>query len=333
VENSTGGPEFRHNAISGEWVVLASGRGIRPHSAGEGKRTCPFCAGNESLTPPTILEVKEGGPSTSWFVRVVENLFPIAGPTSESSPAAQRKGRFRSVPVAGAHEVVIETPFHDQEMASRASEQLLLSLQAWQARSRELLTSRGIRYVVIFKNRGVEAGTSLEHPHSQIVALRKVPEAVLRRLRAARRHFKAFTSCLVCDDAQAERSANERVIFEDEGFIAYVPFAASFAGQVRLVPLDHSPSFAALHEAHLAAMGSCLRRLLVALDAAFGRPAFNLILVTAPKPWHEDPALHWYVELVPRLGRAGGFELATGTEVDTLAPDAAAKKYLAALPQ
>jgi UDPglucose--hexose-1-phosphate uridylyltransferase len=321
-----GGPEIRTNTLTGESVVVAASRSTRPHDTIEGEQTCPFCPGHESLTPPTILELKEDGTASNWYVRVVENLFPIVGQSSGLAPTTQN-GAFRSAPAAGAHEVVIETPHHDQEIPDREPGQLLLTLQAWQARVQAQFARREIRYVVIFKNRGVEAGTSLEHSHSQIAGLSVVPSAVLGQIQAARRYFRRSGRCRLCEDVRAEREAGERVVFDEDGFIAYVPFAAPFAGQVRIIAKAHAPSFTDASEATLAAMSRCLRLLLVRLDAGFDRPAFNLILTTAPKAWNHDPALHWYLEIIPRIARVGGFELATSLQISTLSPEDGAQLY------
>jgi UDPglucose--hexose-1-phosphate uridylyltransferase len=314
------GPELRQDLLSDEWVIVAPGRGRRPGEVAVPTTACSFCPGNEALTPPSLLLLQDEGAADAWFVRVVENLFPVAAGQGRHPPTFE-DALFRSTQAVGAHEVVIETPHHDEEMAMRRPAQLALSLRAYQDRLSTLMARDDIRYVVAFKNRGAEAGTSLHHPHSQIIGLARVPQSVRRRVQRARRHFRASGICLLCDLVQAERHNGERVILDQDGFFAFAPFAQSVAAQILLVPLHHSPSLAAASAAEIAAMSRCLQLLLSKIDAALDRPPFNLILHEAPKPWRLDPALHWYLELIPRLTKLGGFELATGMSVNALAPE------------
>jgi UDPglucose--hexose-1-phosphate uridylyltransferase len=314
------GPELRQDPLSNEWVIVAPGRARRPGEVAIPTTACPFCPGNEALTPPSLLLLQDEGAADAWFVRVVENLFPVVAGEGRH-PRTFEDASFRSTQAVGAHEVVIETPHHDQEMALRGPAQLALSLRAYQDRLSTLMARDDIRYVVAFKNRGAEAGTSLPHPHSQIIGLARVPQSVRRRVQRARRHFRASGICLLCDLVQAERHKGGRVILDQDGFFAFAPFAQSVAGQILLVPLHHSPSLAAASEAEIAAMSRCLQLLLSKIDAALDRPPFNLILHEAPKPWRLDPALHWYWELIPRLTKLGGFELATGMSVNALSPE------------
>ncbi len=175
--------EVRHDALSGDTVILAPVRGGRPHSNGPRDPSCPFCPGQEHETPPALLELSLAESPSSWFVRVFPNLYPIVSKpdeTMEMLPGAR--------PVGGAHEVIVETPRHDQEMAQRTPEELELTLQAYRERLNALLTQPGIRYVSVFRNKGAMAGSSLAHPHSQIIALSYVPAAIANTVRRWRRH-------------------------------------------------------------------------------------------------------------------------------------------------
>ena len=321
------GPVLRKDPLSQEWVIVAPARSNRPSLETGLVRECPFCPGNEALTPPSLLELRGQGPTAPWFVRVVENLFPIAA-RQQYRPAGTRDTLLRSIPAAGAHEVVIETPLHDQEMAAREPFELSLTLEAYRSRLAALMARDDIRHVFIFKNKGAEAGTSLAHPHSQIVALARVPDSVRRRFQVARRHFSTSGSCLLCAVVQEERKEEQRVVLDRDGFFAFAPFAQSVSGQILLVPLRHSPSFTTASPEEVAALSRCLKWLLTKVDAVLGQPAYNLILREPPKPWHVDPALHWYLEVVPRLTQFGGFELATGIPVSTLPPEAFVRDYL-----
>jgi len=318
-------PELRRGPQD-DWVLLAPMRSLRTDRIDRLQRECPFCPGNEYLTPPSLLALTEDGATGAWFVRVVENRFPLlAGSATRVEPT--RLPLFQAAPAVGVHEVAIETPHHEQEMALRTPEQLSLTFRAWQERVRALHARKDLRHVVVFKNCGEEAGTSLAHPHSQIVALTRIPQAVLRRSRKARAFFERSGKCAVCETSQLEAQLRERIVLESEGFLAYAPFAASSEALVRVTPLEHSPAFTDASAASLLLLSRHLRLLLSMLDSAFSSPAFNLVLVMPPRTILHDPAQHWYLDLIPRLSRPGGFEIATGLGVNTLLPEEAAKIY------
>ena len=328
-------PELRRDPLSGDWVIVAPARGARPRSApaavvapalDTAAAACPFCPGNEASTPASVLTLSEADGEGPWFVRVVPNLFPAVVPQTDVAGSV-RDGLFRAKPAAGVHEVVIETPLHDQELRARDSGQAYLTVLAYQLRLEALLTQRDIQHVAIFKNKGAEAGTSLAHPHSQIVGLNIVPPAVRLRVQTARAHRRSTGLCLICDLISREREAKARIVRDDDGFVAVEPYAAAAAGETLLLPEDHAPSFTAASKGQLERFAASLVSLLEALGRGFDDPPFNILLHTAPKRWLGDPALHWYLQLTPRLNRIAGFELGTGLRINPLAPEDAALIY------
>ncbi len=190
---------------------------------------------------------------------------------------------------------------------------------------RELEERAATRHVVVFKNKGFEAGTSLEHPHSQVVALDFVPRQVARRVQRARRHLQSGGGCLLCAVVEEERRGGERIVFEREGFVAFAPFASGSAGEVLLVPEAHAPSFTTTSSEDRDRLALRLIDLLRRMRDAFDDPAYNLVLHTAPRRWRDDEALHWYWQLVPRLTRQAGLELATGLNINQMPPEDAAR--------
>lgn len=323
------GAELRTDPLSGKEVVMAPERGRRPHAAERSPRPrqagppyvagCPLCAGNERQTPaPTLTLTGQGSPE-QWSVRVVPNLYPVVSAMRTKG----RPGRVR--PAGGVHEVAVETPRHNQELPDRDPGQVILLLEAIQRRMRELEGRPATRHMVVFKNRGLEAGTSLDHPHSQIVALDFVPSEVRQRVRIARRHLRSSGSCLLCAVVEDERRDGERIVFERGGFVAFAPYASSFAGEVLLVPLTHAPSFTTVSSEDCERLATSLIDLLRRARAAFNDPPYNLVLHTAPKHWRDDAALHWYWQLTPRLTRQAGFELATGVNINPMLPEDVAR--------
>lgn len=312
-------------------MIVAPGRGGRPHAPeqpqgavtrAEYVADCPFCAGNEDATPPSVLTLPED--SQAWSVRVVPNRFPAVS----SQPGTARGGGtgplYASRTATGVHEVVVETPLHNLELPDRNERHVDLLLEAFQQRLVSLLERPTTRHVAIFKNEGLEAGTSLEHPHSQIVGLGFLPADVIGRAQFARRFHQKTGDCVLCTILHEERRGALRIVFEADGFVAFAPYASASAGETLLVPVQHAPSFALVSGGLRIGLGRALAQLLDRCRTAFDDPPYNLVLHTAPKRWLRDPALHWYWQLSPRLSRIAGFELGTGVHINTLAPEDAA---------
>ena len=316
--------ELRTSVLTGDTVILAPVRNSRPHSESGEEEACPFCPGQEDQTPGSVLELPLKPGSKQWFVRVFPNLFPIV---STPMQTAEREDPDPIRLAQGIHEVIVETPDHEQEMAQRTPEELRLTLLAYRERLGSLLQTRGVRYVTVFRNQGNEAGASLGHPHSQVVALRYVPRHVSLAVQRWHRYYTGAASCLLCDELARERRLKERVVLEQDGFVLFVPVAEAMSGEMVLAPRSHTPSFVGATDASLTKMSSVLLEALRRLQTAFEDRAFNLVLQTWPRGRQADEALHWYLRIIPRLSVLGGFELATGDYVGTLTPEAAAALY------
>ena len=322
--------EVRIDALSGESVIVAPTRSERPHAHRTDEpmtRGCPFCPGHEDETPPAVLELPLKGSSLPWFVRVFANLYPIVSSPSQGRISERSAG---ARPAGGVHEVIVETPFHEQEIAQRTPEELKLTLLAYRERLSSLSATAGIRYVTLFRNQGAGAGASLAHPHSQAVALSYLPKDVARTVQRWRRHHSRTGRCLLCDELEHERRAQSRIVLEQDGFVLYVPRGAVMAGEMVLAPSRHEACFVGAGEETLSRMSVILLDALGRLNTAFDEPAFNLVLQSWPRARRADEALHWYLRMIPRLAVLGGFELATGDFVSTLSPEEAAVRYRAA---
>lgn len=320
--------ELRRNPLTHEWVVIASTRGARPREYAppsprprrpRRRARCPFCPGNEHMTPPTILELP-GPAGAAWTVRVVENAFPaLTTPATRGRVASS--ALLRAVPSQGVHEVVIECPEHNRETADREPAEVRLALEACRARYASLAAAPGVAYVSVFKNRGRTAGASLEYPHSQIVALPIVPPAVRRRSEIAAAHRVRTGRCLMCDVVAGEAKDGRRVVRDSGGFVTLVPYAPEFPGEMWLVPRAHVPSFAAASEGDLGALAGALVDAAVRLRDRLGDPDFNCA-VHSPASDEQDAAHHhWYVQMSARTTTLAGAELATGLRVNPEAPE------------
>lgn len=331
-------PELRRNPITGQWVIIAPERGGRPHElARPGRRaaalahvkTCPFCPGNETMTPPAITEVPGGGSDARWQLRVFPNRYPALSPEAATLDLASSP-LFEAVPGVGAHEVIVETPVHNRFPVDRTDEEMLLLVTAYRQRCAELMSRASVRYVLIFKNHGEEAGTSLEHPHSQVIAAPLVPENMRRSHEIAREHHERTGRCLLCDVAEEESRAASRVVFRDDKFVVFHPFAAARPAETWVIPLAHQAALHQLSDESAMAFARVLRRTLRQLSTGFGDPDFNFAVHSAAKPDADKPYLHWYLQLMPRLSKPAGFELGSGIFINTSPPELTAEQMRSA---
>jgi UDPglucose--hexose-1-phosphate uridylyltransferase len=295
--------ETRVDPETGGWRLIAPDRAMRPDDsrpASPAAPVCPFCAGHEHLTPPERMRVPAGAPD--WRVRVVPNKFPAVAAS------------------AGDHEVVIETPRHDWDLKHATEGEAAAVLQAIRDRSRVLGAGRAA--VVAFRNYGKAAGASLSHPHSQIVALDEAPPGLADRWRRARDHQAATGRRLVDDAAAREREERRRIVADENGLLVYQPYAAAVPHQTLFVPDDGRPTLAAATDDSLAALASALPRVLAALAATAGDPAYNLVFHAGPA---DDPDagrwFQWHADLYPRVTTLGGLELATDLAVNPTSPE------------
>lgn len=320
--------ELRRDPTTREWVIIATERAARPHSfrrASEPRVTsrenCPFCPGRESETPPEVLAYPRDG---SWQVRVVPNLYAALTPEGTTERRTV-DNYFMAMDGVGAHEVVIETPDHDRSIALMTDEEVLAVLRAYQERYHALRESPSVRFVVIFKNHGREAGTSLEHPHSQIVATPIAPPRVRRRFEIATDYYDARGSCLYCDVVRWEREAERRVVMENGAFVVIHPYASRSPFETWILPKTHQPCFAFTEQAELLELAKVLRSTLRKIYHALGDPDYNYIIHTAPAEDEDNPYFLWHIQIVPRLTTAAGFEMGSGIYINTALPEDTAR--------
>lgn len=324
-------PEFRQNPATKEWVVLAPERGKRPRDVASGDpdrkdpavahdANCPFCAGNESMTLDASYRYPEHG---DWQVRVVPNKF--AALQSDLSTERQKHGGFLSADGYGVAEVVIEHPRHDQTLATLSSGEVTEVLRAYRERQRRIEALDQINLVTIFRNHGARAGTSLRHPHSQIIATPIVPPHVRDPIYRATMHYDETGDCVYCGLVEEELRQATRIILETKSFAAFCPFAARSPFETRIYPKVHLPSFHLTNDDQLAELGEVLRTVLKRLYVALENPDYNLVIRSAPVGDHDVRYMHWYVVIVPRLATAAGFEIGTGIYVNTVAPEESAR--------
>ena len=317
-------PELRKDPIVDRWVIISTDRLGRPQELGEptdadSLETCPFCAGNEHLTPPAMLTMP--GPD-GWRVRIVPNTFPAIRGKGPFVP--RRDGLLHGGVAGGLHEVAIECPNHESNAALLTADHLADLFQALAQRLRELARDRPGLYPVVFKNHGAAAGATLTHAHTQIIGLPFVPATIQQELDGGRRHGEATGRCVFCSLLEQERSAGKRVIFESASFIALAPYASRFPCEVWILPKAHGSHFERVAEETLVELGAVYGRVLRQLDAALDDPPYNVILHTAPLDQPDLPHYHWHLEMLPRLTGLAGFECGVGQNINPVPPEQAA---------
>ena len=323
-------PELRKDPVVGRWVIMSTERGKRPsdftgyHHERKGA-PCAFCLGMEAQTPPEVLSYREPGTlinETGWRVRVVPNKFPAL--RIEGGPGRRGDGLYDLMNGIGAHEVVIDSPDHDRGMADLEPRQIEEILSAYRDRVLDLSRDDRFRYVLVFKNHGPEAGASLEHPHSQLIALPIVPLSVQQELRGAGDYYSLKERCIFCDLMDQEIHDRHRVIFENDGFIVACPFAARFPFELWIIPRRHASHFEHVQAAEYRALAQALKAGLSALKTALDDPPFNYIIHSAPLREAPSPHYHWHLEITPALTKVAGFEVGTGFYINPVPPESAA---------
>ena len=324
-------PELRQNFVTKEWVIIATERAKRPEDmvlrrpvkpVAAHVASCPFCPGNEDKTPPELLRLR-GLHQADWSVRVVPNKF--AALSREIQPERTIRRSRRTIKGFGVHDVIVESPDHSKIMALMSDAQVSDILRVYKARYSELSLDPRIAHITIFKNHGADAGTSLEHPHSQLVATPVISYQVRQRFQEALRHYDEYGDCIFCQTLEEELSENVRVVSATEHFVALELFASPTPFFTHIYPRRHMASFGDISEAELTDLGRVLRSILGKLYHGLENPDFNYTIRTAPAECVGVKYFHWYVSVIPRLTRVAGFELGSGMFINTVPPEAAAE--------
>ncbi len=324
-------PELRRDPIVDRWVIISTERGQRPVDfvapvAPAPTVRCPFCTGHEADTPPEVGAMRDGAtaPDTpGWSVRVVSNKYPalmIEGPLTRTAD-----GVYERLTGVGAHEVFIESPSHDVDLARQPVAQIADILFAYRARILDLKRDTRFRYILVFKNHGHAAGATLEHPHTQLIATPVVPKLVAEELRGMSLHHQYTERCILCDMIEQELRERERIVCDNEAFLAYEPYAPRFPYETWIVPRTHAAAFELSGDDHLHALAACLKETLLRLGAALDSPPYNFVLHTAPCRDAEMPFFHWHVEIMPTLTKIAGFEWGSGFYINPTPPEEAAR--------
>jgi UDPglucose--hexose-1-phosphate uridylyltransferase len=232
----------------------------------------------------------------------------------------------------GAHEVIIESPSHVTDMALLSETQFAVILRAYRHRIMELRADRRFRYLFIYKNQGAEAGATLEHVHSQLIAMPMIPKLILEEIKAAKNYHAANRRCVFCDILQKEAGPGERFVGENGSYLVMCPFAPRFPYETWILPKKHASFFERNTEEEECDLAGILRETLIRLNRSLGGPAFNYVIHSSPLEQGENDYYHWHLEILPKLIQVGGFEWGSGSYINTVTPEESARLLREALP-
>ncbi len=292
---------------------------------------CPFCAGNEAKTPPEIIAYRPSSNGSAppqrdtpgWNLRVVPNKFPAL--MIEGSLNRQAEGMFDKMNGVGAHEVIIETPDHNQTLATLPVKRVEDVLWAFRDRIVDLKKDKRFKYVLIFKNHGEAAGASLEHPHCQLIALPILPKQVVEELEGSKQYFLYKERCIYCDVIRQEMEAMVRVVGENDDFLTLAPYAPRFPFETWILPKRHESSYENSATHIYENLARAMKTLLAKMDRVLDLPAYNFVLHSSPVQDPPNDYYHWHIEVMPKLTKVAGFEWGTGFYINPTPPEEAAR--------
>ncbi len=324
-------PELRKDPIHGRWVIISTERGRRPSDfVVEAQRPaggfCPLCEGNEDKTPPEVLAFRNNGTPPNkpgWSLRVVPNKFPAL--RIEGDLDREGEGIYDKMNGIGAHEVIIETPLHQESLATLPVPAVTNVLWAYRERIIDLRRDVRLRHVLVFKNHGVAAGASLEHSHSQIIALPIVPRRVSEEIEGAKNFFQFKDRCVFCDIIRQELNQGKRVVSENKSFVAVAPFASRFPFETWILPKTHCPTFESMEPSEYEQAGHILSDTLHRMNRVLDQPPYNYVIHSSSFPDVDREYYHWHLEIMPKLTKVAGFEWGTGFYINPTPPEEAAE--------
>ncbi|MCA9539506.1 MAG: galactose-1-phosphate uridylyltransferase [Myxococcales bacterium] len=325
-------PELRRDPITHRWAIIATERALRPKDyqieavAPPEHKSCPFCAGNEHLTPHEIHAVRARGgiaDGPEWQIRVVPNKYPAL--RIEGGLDKRPEGIYDHMNGVGAHEVIIEAPAHDFKLHRLPRAHLVEALEVYRMRMKDLQGDDRFRFSLLFRNHGAAAGASIAHGHAQLIALPVVPQQVRELLDGARRYYEFRDRNVFEDIVRQELDDGQRLIHENADFVLMAPYASRTPFELWIVPRFHAARFESTTRPQLENLAEALATALDRLDVGLGNPAYNFIIQSAPYEHVDVPWYRWHVQVMPKLTRVAGFEWGTGFYINPTAPEEAAE--------
>lgn len=347
--------ELRYDWLADRWVIIAPQRTQRPVDFNsqtviiQDGSNCPFCLGREAETPQAVASyypTRDDGKPSPWRVRVVPNKFPAVNTPDGSvkfsdaqteelsddekleldASQPERIDLFRRRELFGGHEVIVESPRHITSVTELDRESIALVFRAYRERLDYWINERGVAYAVLFKNVGEDAGASLAHSHSQLIATNILPTDISRCADRMKLFFDKECSCLFCRMSDDEIEQGQRVVEETVDFVAFCPFASRIPSLVTVIPKFHQASFDQLTSSQTEELSQLSHRLIRRIEKCHPDSAYNFVIHTAPRCLTNSAYFHWRMELFPRLTKIAGFEWGSDCYINPITPEDAASR-------
>ncbi len=322
--------ELRNNIISGDWVIISSERAKRPKDFRKAKqektalpqyqKECPFCVGNEAASGEETFRI---GGEKSWLVRSLYNKFPALSP--KESLSRHIGDIYNSITGFGFHEVVVEHPRHDLVTALMPDGDVENIIKTYKNRYQALESEKEMDAIIIFKNQGAQAGASLVHAHSQIIATPIVPPELRHRMERAARYFDVAGKCIFCVMLEEELAQKKRIVMETDSFVSFIPFAPAVPFLTWIFPRRHMAAFNEINDREIKDLARHLKSVLSKLYHALDNPDFNYTMRSVPVREKGIEYFHWYMSIVPRITNPAGFELGSGIFINASIPEECAE--------
>ncbi len=323
--------ELRRDPVVGRWVIVDTDHPATPKDFPYEQNiqkggVCPFCYGNEAMTPPEIECFREEGTASNapgWQVRVVANKFPAL--QIEGDLDRRPLGLYDMSNGVGAHEVIIESPYHAKDIPDLLPQEIENYIRMCCRRAMDLAKDKRFKYLMFFRNYGPAAGASLEHAHTQVVALPMVPKNVVEEIIGAKSYFDYRDRCIFCDMIRQEMQEKERIVLENKSFLSFCPFVSRFPFEIWIIPKKHSGYFRTMGDDEIRLLAEILKETIAKVKNIFPNLSYNYILHVAPINGDTDVEYyHWHIEFMPKLTQVAGFEWGTGFYIDPITPEKAA---------
>lgn len=323
--------ELRRDPIVGRWVIIDTDHPSGPEDFEKEPLAfrggdCPFCYGNEATTPPEIEVIRDPATQSNkpgWQVRVVANKFPAL--QIEGDIERRGLGLYDMSSGIGAHEIIVQTPYHHKELSDLEDYEVENVIKMYCRRMTDLYKDIRFKYILLFKNYGPSSGASLEHPHTQLIALPMIPKNVQEELDGAFEYFDYRERCIFCDINRQELQEKERIVFESKYFLAFCPYVSRFPFEVWIIPKKHQDAFCQMNHEQILELAKMLKSTLQRIKDVLLHPAYNFIIHTSPINTEHREGYHWHIEIMPKLTRVAGFEWGTGFYIVPTPPELAAK--------
>ncbi len=291
--------------LTGELIFFAEERAKRPfnykkiHVANTPRQFCPFCPENSNMTPKEVYSTEDK------LIKIVPNKYPFISRNDETH--------------YGIHDVLIDTNEHDEKLNQFSYEHMAKLMNVIRYRVENLEEDENIEYVQVFKNQGIDAGASQSHSHWQIAALSVIPTRFKRMISVLEDYYIKNKNCYFCS-----LDYGDRIIEENEEFIAYVPYDAKFPYQMFIMPKKHIHNFKLFNDLQLSLLGRILKHCVMRLDTMYENISYNICFYNSPKRDFNEDSFHFYLEIIPRIGHMAGFEFSTGCHINSVLPEKAA---------